>query len=120
LFSEYQTNKMKVTFFSVIFAILTFLQVQGWIRVTEFNFNKNYTSHCFGEEHDIGPMEKLEVKRIKGMCAISLCREDRSLKLTGCAPVHILPPCYIVQGNMSKPFPQCCYEKKCDDENETK
>lgn len=45
-------------------------------------FLLDYTSHCFGEEHDIGPMEKLEVKRIKGMCAISLCREDRSLKLT--------------------------------------
>ncbi|KAJ3661900.1 hypothetical protein Zmor_006276 [Zophobas morio] len=98
----------------VLILVITviFIKTEAWIGVIEFS--GNYTSHCYAEQYNIGSMEENETRRIQGLCAEAVCQKDRSIKLTGCAPMMVKPPCYMVDGNISKPFPTCCYEIRCD------
>ncbi|XP_060525060.1 uncharacterized protein LOC132701279 [Cylas formicarius] len=76
--------------------------------------------YCYSGMYELGSFEKSETKRIGDLCAVATCQEDRDILLSGCAPIQARPPCYVMPGILSKPFPDCCYEIKCVNEKDVK
>ncbi|KAG5880861.1 hypothetical protein JTB14_017788 [Gonioctena quinquepunctata] len=99
--------------YTIFILCVLYVSVDAWIGVIGNDPTSKHPGHCFTNDRNIGSMKKLEVKRIEGECAEARCEENKDIKLTGCAPVNVLPPCRIVDGDMSKPFPECCYEIMC-------
>ncbi|CAH1170026.1 unnamed protein product [Phaedon cochleariae] len=104
---------MKSAIIIVILCILCVLSANAWVGIIRSDPRSNHLSHCYSSSHNIGSMEKGEEKRLANQCAVARCRENRDIGLSGCGSVAIEPPCHIVKGDLSKPYPLCCYEIEC-------
>ncbi|KAG4077018.1 hypothetical protein HA402_016005 [Bradysia odoriphaga] len=47
-------------------------------------------------------------------CTRVTCLEDLSFEYASCGVIGTSPPCYVVKGDESLPYPQCCPDVKCD------
>ncbi|CAG9854338.1 unnamed protein product [Phyllotreta striolata] len=106
---------MKSALFLLFCAILN---VHAWVALIPNNLNKAPPGGCYADNNNIGYMDKNEVKRIQGMCAIAKC-QGSFIEMEGCGSVSFAPPCKKLPGDLRKPFPHCCYEKICPEEPET-
>ncbi|KYB28336.1 hypothetical protein TcasGA2_TC032631 [Tribolium castaneum] len=100
-----------------IFLVVLFFcwQVEGWVYSIQSD-PEHTEGGCYTDTYDLGKMKIGERKRVKEMCAEAVCEERGAIFVNGCAAVMAEPPCYLAPGDNSKPFPDCCYEFKCEDE----
>uniref|UniRef100_A0A336LZV8 CSON006114 protein n=2 Tax=Culicoides sonorensis TaxID=179676 RepID=A0A336LZV8_CULSO len=62
------------------------------------------------EVHKVGQVQ------IKGECGLIDCSRDCTCAITGCGTASAVPPCYTVE-DKSKPYPDCCAQPVCPEEN---
>lgn len=100
--------------FSAVLILLTFaFSAHSW---TAFSYNpKNYTGEgCYSEEY--GEMAFGEDLQPPNECILLSCQKG-GISYVGCSSVNIADEvCKVMPGNLSKPYPDCCYEIKCHDE----
>ncbi|KAG5880862.1 hypothetical protein JTB14_017789 [Gonioctena quinquepunctata] len=99
--------------YTIFILCVLYVSVDAWIGIIMDDPTSEHPGHCFTNERNIGSMEKFEVKRLEGECAEARCRENKDIKLTGCGPIAVRPPCIVFEGDLSEPFPKCCYEIIC-------
>ncbi|KAG5864953.1 hypothetical protein JTB14_013839 [Gonioctena quinquepunctata] len=102
------------TLFVILFAF--HVTVDAWVAIIPYDPSSNQTSHCYGTDPEVGEMKKGEEKRLASRCVKASCGSNRDIGLTGCGSVQVDPPCKVVEGNLSKPHPECCHEIKCPDD----
>ncbi|GJQ84195.1 hypothetical protein Trydic_g14716 [Trypoxylus dichotomus] len=75
----------------------------------------NYTGKgCYSE--DLGEMAYGEELQPPNECMLASCQPE-GINYIGCSVASVADQnCKIVPGNLSKPYPDCCYEIKCRDE----
>ncbi|KAJ8924582.1 hypothetical protein NQ315_000731, partial [Exocentrus adspersus] len=72
-----------------------------------------HDGHCYTDSNNIGALKVDEERRIEGQCVMARCLENKDISLFGCGVVGVAPPCYVAEGDLSKPYPDCCFEIKC-------
>ncbi|CAH1170024.1 unnamed protein product [Phaedon cochleariae] len=101
----------------MIFAFLSILCVQEYVDASEsivpYDPNSNQTSHCYSTVGDIGAMKEGEEKRLAHVCALANCKPSRDIIIEGCGAAVVQPPCRIGEGDLTKPYPDCCFEIIC-------
>ncbi|XP_044269760.1 uncharacterized protein LOC123014618 [Tribolium madens] len=102
---------------AIFFVIMVCLQVEGWVAIIVSSPGKK-TGGCYTEKYNLGEMKVGEEKPVPGTCAQATCTNDGIINLEGCSKVVAEPPCYLTDGDLSKPFPHCCQEMHCKEENE--
>ncbi|EFA00544.1 uncharacterized protein ssp7 [Tribolium castaneum] len=102
-----------------IFLVLMFCwQAEGWVGIIKSSPGSK-TGGCYTKEYNLGNMLSGETRPIPGICAEATCQGGQGyIDVTGCSVVAADPPCHVVEGDLSKPFPHCCSDVKCDRENE--
>ncbi|CAG9762132.1 unnamed protein product [Ceutorhynchus assimilis] len=68
---------------------------------------------CFSKSHGLNSMSIGEVKPLEKTCGKAKCSSDRTIHLTGCGKAKVAPPCHVGPGDLSKPYPECCFEIIC-------
>ncbi|CAG9762133.1 unnamed protein product [Ceutorhynchus assimilis] len=105
--------------FSLLILNIFVISMNCWVGYSLYNqeefIQNNITDdvHCFTTSSGLNSMSNGEIKPFKNDCGYGTCNEDRSISFTGCSVAAIAPPCYIGPGDLSKPFPDCCYEIIC-------
>ncbi|XP_018577288.1 uncharacterized protein LOC108915675 [Anoplophora glabripennis] len=106
---------MKVVLF-ILFVCALYSSVYSWTAVIEHKKGQSdHGGHCYTDSpvFKIGSLQKYEKKRIESSCLIAECLENKDISLWGCAKHAVEPPCYVVPGNLLKPYPRCCPKIKC-------
>ncbi|CAH0546413.1 unnamed protein product [Brassicogethes aeneus] len=93
-----------------------FLLVEGWVGIIEPDKDYKGDAACFTKHEELGEFKLGEEKRMKE-CAIAICETKGMIRITGCGVVAVAPPCQVVKGDLSKPYPKCCFEIKCPEDN---
>ncbi|KAK9710647.1 Single domain von Willebrand factor type C [Popillia japonica] len=98
----------------LVLTLVTFITlVDSWMA---FSPNpENYTGPgCYNK--DYGELSLSQEIQPNGVCMVIVC-ERGGLSYRGCSSVDIDDEnCSVMPGNLSKPYPKCCYEIKCRDE----
>ncbi|KAJ8943747.1 hypothetical protein NQ318_011958 [Aromia moschata] len=109
---------MKAIFFVLFFCVLQ-ASINCWTGIVKYNATITpRNAYCFTESNSIGALRRGEEKRISGLCAIAVCLNNRDISLLGCGVVQVEPPCYVADGDLSKPYPDCCFEIICPQDND--
>ncbi|XP_018577287.1 uncharacterized protein LOC108915674 [Anoplophora glabripennis] len=104
---------MKVALF-ILFFCASYISVYSWTAIIPHKKGQSdHGGHCYTDSYKIGALKKFEEKRIQGLCANAECLESKDISILGCGVYTVEPPCYVVPGNLSKPYPECCFEVKC-------
>uniref|UniRef100_A0A6P7F6W8 Uncharacterized protein LOC114326951 isoform X1 n=1 Tax=Diabrotica virgifera virgifera TaxID=50390 RepID=A0A6P7F6W8_DIAVI len=103
---------MKIYFILLIVAI-TFFEVQAWVGTLRSDPGTEHLGDCYSSSEGVGAMKFGEEKRLEGECVQLVCSKNRDIQEIGCGSVGIAPPCKIMPGDLSKPYPDCCYEISC-------
>ncbi|KAL3289975.1 hypothetical protein HHI36_023356 [Cryptolaemus montrouzieri] len=77
-----------------------------------------HENQCWVDE--IGYMNNGETKRTPKQCSEVTCDKGGAYTINGCISVHVEPPCTVGEGDLSKPYPDCCFEVKCPENKATK
>ncbi|XP_074032377.1 uncharacterized protein [Leptinotarsa decemlineata] len=95
----------------IIFLCVLFVSVDAGTGTIHFHHSNRFRGYCFSST--VGSMENGEERRLEGLCAIAICENNGNIRISGCAPVEVPPPCSVVDGELFKPFPECCFEIEC-------
>ncbi|KAF5305238.1 hypothetical protein FQR65_LT07777 [Abscondita terminalis] len=99
---------MKLTLF---FLSVCFATVFGSTGMELTNPDKPDT--CSSSHDLVGEMNVGENKRMSDRCVRVTCLSGGIIKYDGCGSFGIEPPCYMGNGDLSLPYPDCCPEPKC-------
>ncbi|XP_044765185.1 U-scoloptoxin(16)-Ssd1a-like [Coccinella septempunctata] len=102
---------MKVLFLLFFLCLSTY--VNAWVArgQTDSEKLKGHPNQCWTE--DLGYIESGVTKRLPKQCAELSCGKNGEYTITGCISVNVEPPCTVEKGDLSKPYPDCCFEVKC-------
>ncbi|KAK9890254.1 hypothetical protein WA026_010364 [Henosepilachna vigintioctopunctata] len=103
---------MKLIFLTLI-ALCLAVHTEGWVGrgKTDADKLKDHPNECWVE--NIGYFKNGETKRDPNQCAEVKCEGNGEYSITGCIKVNVEDPCTVNDGDLSKPFPDCCFEIKC-------
>ncbi|XP_028136843.2 uncharacterized protein LOC114331456 isoform X2 [Diabrotica virgifera virgifera] len=93
-----------------LFLCVILVSVNAWVAIIPADPATAHLGDCYTNENNLGAFTAGEEKRIEGQCAIATCYDGGEIGLTGCGTVHVEPPLRVIPGDLSKPFPDCCYE----------
>ncbi|XP_045481836.1 U-scoloptoxin(16)-Ssd1a-like [Harmonia axyridis] len=102
---------MKVLFLFFFLCLSTF--AHAWVArgQTDSEKMKGHPNECWVE--DIGYIASGRTMRLPKQCAEVSCEQNGSYSITGCIVVNVEPPCKVDKGDLSKPYPDCCFEIQC-------
>ncbi|KAL3284937.1 hypothetical protein HHI36_019069 [Cryptolaemus montrouzieri] len=80
-----------VVFITFFLALECILEIQGWVAISPRNEEK-LKGH---PNHE------------------AICSSSGVVNIIGCGLVAVQLPCTVEEGDLSKPYPDCCYEIKC-------
>ncbi|XP_057670089.1 uncharacterized protein LOC130902199 [Diorhabda carinulata] len=98
--------KSTLLFFCFLCAIFT---VHGWTAIIRRDPATAHLGDCYTTIYNLGAFKCEEIKRIRTECATATCRKNGDIYLAGCGVQTVEPPYKMVPGDLSKPFPECCY-----------
>ncbi|XP_023024512.2 uncharacterized protein [Leptinotarsa decemlineata] len=103
---------MKVAQFFIIVSAF-YASSFAWEATILYDPSTHQSSHCFSDKNEIGTMDKGEQKTLANECVLAKCLNNRNIRLVGCGSQLAEPPCKIVDGDLSKPHPDCCPQIEC-------
>ncbi|CAH1102123.1 unnamed protein product [Psylliodes chrysocephalus] len=104
---------MSMMRYSILIFAIVFAYTDAWVAMSKSDPNTEHLGDCYTDHNNIGAMMKGETRRLEGQCAEASCGSNRYINLVGCGSVGAVPPCKVVDGDLTKPFPECCEQVEC-------
>ncbi|KAJ6642821.1 hypothetical protein Bhyg_07775, partial [Pseudolycoriella hygida] len=103
MYTMLATSIILVSFANVVFTA---------VAIGPPSVHPDYPGKCYDTKTKIAhsPGEIFTIPK----CTRVTCNHDLSFDYATCGVVGTAPPCYVVDGDLSLPYPMCCPDVKCN------